>query len=111
MRERDGTPRRRSPSSPASARMSAPRSGTRSERRSRHVDARPEAEQDGRMTDLASLECVPCKGGVPPLEGEELDRLLDALGGEWRLVEGHHLQKDYRFKNFRDALDFTDRVG
>jgi 4a-hydroxytetrahydrobiopterin dehydratase len=63
------------------------------------------------MTDLASLECVPCKGGVPPLEGEELDRLLDALGGEWRLVEGHHLQKDYRFKNFRDALDFTDRVG
>jgi 4a-hydroxytetrahydrobiopterin dehydratase len=63
------------------------------------------------MTDLASLECVPCKGGVPPLEGEELDRLLDALGGEWRVVDGHHLQKDYRFKNFRDALDFTDRVG
>ena len=63
------------------------------------------------MTDLASLDCVPCKGGVPPLEGEELDRLLDALGGEWRVVDGHHLQKDYRFKNFRDALDFTDRVG
>ena len=63
------------------------------------------------MTDLASLECVPCKGGVPPLEVKELDRLLDALGGEWRVVDGHHLEKDYRFKNFREALDFTNRVG
>jgi 4a-hydroxytetrahydrobiopterin dehydratase len=63
------------------------------------------------VADLASLECVPCKGGVPPLEGDELDRLLDALGGGWRVVDGHHLQKTYRFPNFREAMDFTNRVG
>src|SRR3990172_435351 len=65
----------------------------------------------GGMRDLASMECVPCKGGVPPLEGEELDRLLAALAGEWRVIDGHHLEREYRFKNFRTALDFTNHVG
>jgi 4a-hydroxytetrahydrobiopterin dehydratase len=63
------------------------------------------------VTDLAELECVPCKGGVPPLEGSELDRLSAALGSDWRVVDGHHLEKEYRFANFREALDYTNRVG
>src|SRR5262249_6160859 len=48
---------------------------------------------------LASRECIPCKGGVPPLEGEELEALSAALGGDWTVVEGHHLEKEYRFDN------------
>ena len=63
------------------------------------------------MTELASMECVPCKGGVPPLAGAELEGLLDSLGGEWRVIDGHHLEKEYRFSDFRGALDFTNRVG
>jgi 4a-hydroxytetrahydrobiopterin dehydratase len=63
------------------------------------------------MMDLAAQECVPCKGGVPPLEGSELERLHEALGGDWRVVDGHHLEKEYRFANFREALDYTNRVG
>ena len=63
------------------------------------------------MSDLASKECVPCKGGVPALEGGELVRLQDELGGGWEVVDEHHLQKEYRFGNFRDALMFTNQVG
>jgi 4a-hydroxytetrahydrobiopterin dehydratase len=63
------------------------------------------------MSDLASKECVPCKGGVPPLQGEELTRLQNELGGDWQVIGGHHLEKDYRFPNFREALDFTNSVG
>ncbi len=63
------------------------------------------------MTDLAAKQCVPCKGGVPPLAGEELRKLHAELGGDWRLVDDHHLEKEYRFKNFQEALDFTNRVG
>ena len=62
-------------------------------------------------SDLADRECVPCKGGVPPLEGADLDRLREALGGEWAVVDRHHLDREFRFANFRDALDFTNRVG
>ena len=63
------------------------------------------------MSDLADKTCTPCRGGVPPLEGEELDRLAAELGGGWRVVDGHHLEKEYRFPDFRQALEFTNRIG
>ena len=63
------------------------------------------------MSELAIKECIPCKGGVPPLKGQELTGLLDRLGGGWRVVAEHHLEKEYRFKDFRTALAFTNRVG
>lgn len=61
--------------------------------------------------DLASKECVPCKGGVPPLAGKELAELLENLGNEWEIKEGQKLTKGYKFRNFREALAFTNRVG
>jgi 4a-hydroxytetrahydrobiopterin dehydratase len=61
--------------------------------------------------ELASKHCVPCAGGVPPLKGEALVRLMGQLGDGWRLVNEHHLEKSYTFRNFREALDFTNRVG
>ena len=60
---------------------------------------------------LAAKECVPCKGVVPPLAGHELHTFLAQLGSDWHLVEEHHLTKRYTFKNFQDALDFTNAVG
>ena len=63
------------------------------------------------MSDLASRSCVPCKGDVPPLAGAELDAIAGQLGSGWRVVEGHHLEKEFRFGNFVDALAFTNRVG
>ncbi|MBI3950225.1 MAG: 4a-hydroxytetrahydrobiopterin dehydratase [Acidobacteria bacterium] len=63
------------------------------------------------MSELAQKECVPCKGGVPPLTGEDLTKLLDQLDNDWKVVDEHHLEKEYKFKNFRQALDFTNRVG
>ncbi|MDA1044061.1 MAG: 4a-hydroxytetrahydrobiopterin dehydratase [Verrucomicrobia bacterium] len=60
---------------------------------------------------LASRDCIPCKGGVPPLKGSELLALMGQLGGDWQLMNGHHLEKEYQFRNFRDALAFTNRVG
>jgi 4a-hydroxytetrahydrobiopterin dehydratase len=63
------------------------------------------------MHDLASRQCVPCKGGVPPLAGEALAALHAQLGDAWRVVDEHHLEREYRFKSFREALAFTVRIG
>lgn len=63
------------------------------------------------MSDLASRDCVPCKGDVPPLEGRALDDLAAQLDEGWNVVDGHHLEKEFRFGNFVDALAFTNRVG
>jgi 4a-hydroxytetrahydrobiopterin dehydratase len=62
------------------------------------------------MSDLANKTCVPCRGGVPPLKGEELEELSRQLPG-WEVVERHHLRKEPRFANFREALNFVNRVG
>ena len=62
------------------------------------------------VSDLASRECVPCRGGVPPLSGGEIESLLKELDG-WGVVEGHHLAKSFAFDNFRGALALVNRVG
>ena len=63
------------------------------------------------MTDLASRDCIPCRGGVDPLSGDELDRWADELGNDWQVIDGHHLTKRYSFDDFQAALDFTNRLG
>jgi 4a-hydroxytetrahydrobiopterin dehydratase len=62
------------------------------------------------MSDLNAMHCVPCAGGVPKLEGENIERLLNYLSG-WEVVASHHLSKKYPFTNFQAALDFVNRVG
>lgn len=62
------------------------------------------------MANLAERQCVPCRGGVPPLAGPEIDKLSGELPG-WQVIEEHHLQKLFRFKDFRETLTFVNRVG
>jgi 4a-hydroxytetrahydrobiopterin dehydratase len=62
------------------------------------------------MSELSSKQCVPCRGGVPPLRGEEVTKLENQLTG-WKVVNEHHLQKSYSFKDFREAQAFVSRVG
>ena len=59
---------------------------------------------------LSEKHCVPCKGGVPPLKGEELDRLKQQLPS-WQVVDGHHLLRSFAFPDFRTALDFVNKAG
>ncbi|HUB35049.1 MAG TPA: 4a-hydroxytetrahydrobiopterin dehydratase [Bryobacteraceae bacterium] len=59
---------------------------------------------------LAEKHCVPCRGGVPPLKGEELEKLRAQLPG-WQVVDEHHLAKLFTFPDFRSALDFVNRAG
>lgn len=62
-------------------------------------------------SDLAQKSCVPCQGGVPPLKGKELQLIYKQLAEGWKLVGEHHLEREFTFENFRDALAFTNRVG
>src|SRR5437763_7899085 len=62
------------------------------------------------MADLASRECVPCRGGVPRMGGDEIKKFLGELQG-WEVIGEHHLRKIYEFRNFREALAFVNRVG
>ena len=63
------------------------------------------------MSTLAEEKCPPCDEGGKALEGKALTDLERELGHEWKVVEGHHLEKLFTFKDFRQALDFTNKIG
>jgi len=62
-------------------------------------------------TELLEKKCGPCSKKTERLKGEVVGEWQRQLGDGWTVIEEHHLEKDYNFKNFRDALDFTNRVG
>ena len=62
------------------------------------------------MSDLAKKECVPCKGGVPPMTREQIKELLPQLNG-WGVEGEHHLMRSFTFPDFVKALAFVNRVG
>jgi 4a-hydroxytetrahydrobiopterin dehydratase len=65
------------------------------------------------MPSLAEKNCVPCRGGVPPLKGKELSDLHSQLpeAAQWSVIDEHHLTRAYKFPDFRTALAFVNRVG
>jgi 4a-hydroxytetrahydrobiopterin dehydratase len=62
-------------------------------------------------SELSTRECTPCKGGAAPLKGEEIKKLHRTIGADWNVIEEHHLEKSFSFPDFRQALDFTNKVG
>jgi len=63
------------------------------------------------MSDLTEKKCVPCVSGDTPLKGEMLKPLYMQLDSGWKIIEEHHLEREYKFKNFKDALAFTNVIG
>jgi 4a-hydroxytetrahydrobiopterin dehydratase len=62
------------------------------------------------VSELAAKSCVPCRGGIPPLQGKELDDLHRQVPG-WEVVNGHHLKRSFTFPDFVSALGFVNKVG
>lgn len=62
---------------------------------------------------LAELKCVACRGGDPSLTEAEIAELLPQVP-EWQLVERDdipRLQRIFKFKNYAQSLDFTNKVA
>jgi 4a-hydroxytetrahydrobiopterin dehydratase len=62
---------------------------------------------------LTEMKCVPCRGGVPPLTDEEIQSHMPQVP-EWNVLEVNgipRLQRQYKFKNFAQALAFTNAIG
>ena len=62
------------------------------------------------MSSLAAKNCVPCRGGVPPLQGQELT-LLHQQVPDWQVVNEHHIVRQFKFPDFKQALAFVNHVG
>jgi 4a-hydroxytetrahydrobiopterin dehydratase len=64
------------------------------------------------MSDLAKKRCIPCEEGGEPLTPAQAEGLLSELHDDWMVVDdAHMLVREFRFKNFAEALAFANKVG
>jgi len=65
------------------------------------------------MINLAAGQCVACRGGEPALAEAEIEDLMFHVP-QWQVVERDGiplLQRIFKFKNFVEALAFTNKIG
>lgn len=65
------------------------------------------------MINLAAGQCVACRGGEPTLTDAEIEDLLFHVIG-WQVVvvdEVKHIEKVFKFKNFTEAIEFTNKLA
>jgi len=63
------------------------------------------------MARLCELNCVPCRGDVPPLEEPKISEFLDQLDENWEVVDNHHLTRTFKFPDYAAGLDLVNRVA
>ena len=65
------------------------------------------------MSELKEQKCVPCRGDEPTVSAEELNSYHKQIP-EWDVIEVNgekRLQRAFKFKNFAEALAYTNKVG
>ncbi len=62
-------------------------------------------------SELAKKGCQACDGKTPPLKGDALRQFQNQLDGGWKIENEQRLEKQFKFPDFRHALEFTNRVG
>lgn len=63
------------------------------------------------MSNLHNEKCIPCTSKTKPLTKDEIKKLKNDIDSNWKVIENHHLIKTWKFKNFKNALIFTNLVG
>lgn len=64
------------------------------------------------MSKLAKKRCEPCEGGVDPLTPDEAQKMMSELSEGWMLIDdAHMLVKEFRFKDFVQAMKFANKVA
>ena len=66
------------------------------------------------MSDLLKKKCVPCEGGAIPFDISEIHKYQKKID-DWNIVQNSEkiflLEKNFKFKNFKDSQVFVNKVG
>jgi 4a-hydroxytetrahydrobiopterin dehydratase len=60
--------------------------------------------------ELSLKKCVPCEGGTPAMTAQETAQFISKVMG-WELVENIKIKKEFKFKDFKESLNFVNKVG
>ena len=67
-----------------------------------------------KMTDLSEKKCIPCEGGIPSFDLNEIHKYLKKVDG-WDVKsennESYFLIKEFKFNDFLESQSFINKVG
>ena len=61
--------------------------------------------------DLLNQKCIPCGAGSPPLTADKAQELFVQLTPGWEIMESKKIKKEFKFKEFMDAIAFVNKVA
>ena len=56
-------------------------------------------------------KCIPCQGGVPPLNKQEVDIFIKQLDSGWEIHQNKRIQKEYTFNTYKEAITFSNNIA
>ena len=66
------------------------------------------------MNDLRNKKCVPCEGGAVPFDISEIHKYQKKVD-DWNIIKNNKnvflLEKEFKFKNFKESQSFVNKVG
>ncbi|ARN84466.1 4a-hydroxytetrahydrobiopterin dehydratase [Candidatus Nucleicultrix amoebiphila] len=63
------------------------------------------------VSQLGQEKCQVCEGYINPLGLDDIKHYMTEIDSEWQVNEKGHLVRQYKFKNFKEALDFANKIG
>lgn len=59
---------------------------------------------------LTTQKCVPCEGNVQPFNAQQIE-IYKPQVPEWQLIDSTKLTREFKFKNFKEAIAFINKVA
>ena len=60
---------------------------------------------------ITEKKCVPCQGGFPPLNKNEINNFIKEIDVDWEVHGNRELQKEYVFKTYKEAMIFANSIA
>jgi len=61
--------------------------------------------------DLSKKKCVPCEGGIPPLDMAGIAEYMKYIRDDWKVEENKRITREYLFVNYSHTMDFVNKIA
>jgi 4a-hydroxytetrahydrobiopterin dehydratase len=60
---------------------------------------------------LTEKRCVPCEGGTPPMQKDEIEKYVKQIPKGWKVLEGKRIRKEFKFKTYPEVMAFANKIA
>ena len=61
--------------------------------------------------ELSEKKCIPCEGGIPPLDEKEISEYIDHISKDWKVIDNNKLTREFYFVSYKHTIDFVNKVA